>query len=129
MKKFFMMLGLFASITILCSSPIHAWDHNGLENLIPLHLSVSDIKPVKDRPRTPDTPPQISLTNHTLYFHDGVELTVNIYSEDGDEYIVLEYTAIVLNSTSSISLPSVLQGPLYIEVIRGEQHYWGEFEL
>ena len=45
------------------------------------------------------------------------------------ENLTLEYTTFVPSTTESIVLPSDLSGTYVIEVVRGEQHFWGEIEL
>jgi len=98
-----------------------------LENTIV--LSLIDVYPDKDHPRTPVYIPQVGQTGYTLYFHDATDFTVNLYSVDEDDELVLEYTTFVSAATESIVLPNYLSGTYVIEVIRGSQHFEGEIEL
>ena len=124
MKQILLSLGLF--VTLLTNAlPTYAWEP--LENIIQLSLTNDNV--IKDRPRTPVYIPQVGQTGHTLYFHDAVDFTVNLYSVDEDGERTLEYTAFVPSTTESITLPSDLSGTYVIEVIRGEQHFVGEIVL
>jgi len=124
MKQILLSFGLF--VTLLTSTlPTYAWEIP--ENIILLELA--DTYPLKDRPRTPVYIPQVGQTGYTLYFHDAVDFTVNLYSVDEDGERTLEYTTFVPATTESITLPSNLTGTYVIEVIRGSQHFEGEIEL
>lgn len=125
MKKNILRLAIFAVTIFGIASPIWAW--GPLESII--SLSLSDTLPDRDHTRTPVYVPQVGQTDHTLYFHDAVDFTVNIYSVDEDGERTLEYTTFVPATTESITLPSNLTGTFVIEVIRGSQHFEGEIEL
>ena len=58
-----------------------------------------------------------------------MDFFVNFYVLDEDGEKTLEYSSIVLAQTEILTLPSTLTGSYVIEVIRGEQHFWGEIEL
>lgn len=124
MKQILLSFALF--VTLLTSTlPTYAWEIP--ENIILLELA--DTYPLKDRPRTPVYVPQVAQEGHALYFHDAVDFTVNLYSVDEDENLTLEYTTFVPSTTEAVQLPTTLSGSYAIEVIRGEQHFWGEIEL
>ena len=125
MKRTIIRLAILAVITMGCSSPTWAWEP--LECIIT--LSMTNTKPNKDKPRTPVYVPQVGQEGYTLYFHDAVDFTVNLYSVDEDGERTLEYTIFVPATTESITLPSNLTGTYVIEVIRGSQHFEGEIEL
>ncbi|MBR6129703.1 MAG: hypothetical protein IKQ07_08745 [Bacteroidaceae bacterium] len=80
-------------------------------------------------PRTPVEVPQVGQTDHTLYFLDGVDLFLNIYSVDegGDE--TLEYSTAVSANTTEVQLPSSLSGTYIIEVVCDGLCFRGEIEL
>ena len=46
-----------------------------------------------------------------------------------DGELILDYSTTVSSTTNSILLPSNLASTYIIEVVRGEQHFWGEIEL
>ena len=124
MKQILLSFGLF--VTLLTNAlPTYAWEP--LENIIQLSLTNDNV--IKDRPRTPVYIPQVGQTGYTLYFHDAVDFTVNLYSVDEDGERTLEYTTFVPATTESITLPSDLTDTFVIEVIRGSQHFEGEIEL
>ena len=125
MRKTILQLAIFAVSILGTTSPMWAWEP--LENIIT--LSLTDVYTEKDRPRTPVYIPQVGQIGYTLYFHDETDFTVNIYSVDEDENLTLEYTTFVPSTTESIVLPSDLSGTYVIEVVRGEQHFWGEITL
>ena len=116
---------LAAALFIL--SPIHAWEPVGISIRIP--LSLTEIHPDQPLPRTPVEVPQVGQTDHTLYFLDGVDLFLNIYSVDegGDE--TLEYSTAVPATTTEVQLPSSLSGTYIIEVVCNGLYFRGEIEL
>lgn len=65
---------------------------------------------------------------HAL-FPDETDLFLNIFSEDEDGELLLEYSTAVPAATQSITLPASLTGTFVIEVIRADQHFQGEIEL
>ena len=124
-KKLILCLSTILTISTLFTPPIHAWEP--LENIIILEVSDGYVK--KDRPRTPVYVPQVGQIDHTLYFHDETDFTVNLYSVDEDGERTLEYSTFVPSTTESVVLPCDLAGTYVIEVIRGSQHFEGEIEL
>ncbi|MCR5849188.1 MAG: hypothetical protein K6G92_00560 [Bacteroidaceae bacterium] len=116
---------LAASLFVM--TPVHAWEPVG--NYIIIQLSLTEIRPGHNHPRTPIDPPQVEQTDHTLYFLDETDLFLNIYSvdEDGDE--TLEYSTAVPATTTEVQLPSTLSGTYIIEVIRDNMYFRGEIEL
>lgn len=125
MKKNILRLAFLAVTLVGITSPMWAWDP--LENIITLSLDYTD--PAMDHTRTPVEIPQVGQSGYTLYFHDTVDFTVNIYSVDEDENLTLEYTTFVPSTTEAVQLPTTLSGNYVIEVIRGSQHFWGEITL
>ena len=116
---------LAAALFIL--SPVNAWEPSVIGIRIP--LSLVEIHPDPLHPRTPIEVPQVGQTDHTLYFLDGIDLFLNIYSVDegGDE--TLEYSTAVSSSTSSVQLPSSLSGTYIIEVVCDGMYFRGEIDL
>ena len=116
---------LAAAMFIL--SPVHAWEPGVIGIRIP--LSLIEILPGTNHPRTPIEVPQVGQTDHTLYFLDEIDLFLNIYSvdEDGDE--TLEYSTAVPATTTEVQLPSTLSGTYVIEVVCDGLCFRGEIEL
>lgn len=108
-------------------NPMHAW--NPIMYGIQIPLTLTDIKPNTNNPRTPIEAPQVGQSGHTLYFPDETALFINIYSvdEDGDE--TLEYSTSVDATTTEVQLPLTLSGTYIIEVIRDGLCFRGEIEL
>lgn len=131
MKKQLFVIGMlaFMAITIPTRAGIasRTSSQDPLENII--HLSLMHIGTAKDLPRVPVHEPLVGQNGHTLYFLDEMDFSVNLYfiGEDGEK--TLEYSAFVSSEDGILLLPSNLQGTYAIEVIRGEQHFWGEIEL
>lgn len=125
MKRKIFRLTFLTVTAMIFTTSIWAWEP--LETA--LVLSLTDVYVEKDKPRTPVYIPQVGQEGYTLYFHDAVDFTVNLYSVDEDGERTLEYTTFVPATTESITLPSNLTGTYVIEVIRGSQHFEGEIEL
>ena len=125
-KASFLKSALLAA-TLVTMAPVHAWEPNGFGVII--QLSLTDIHPEPNHPRTPIEVPQIGQTGHTLYFLDGIDLFLNIYSveEVGNE--TLEYATSVSSSTTSVQLPASLSGTYIIEVVCDGLCFRGEIEL
>ena len=125
-KTFFLKSALLAA-ALFVLSPLHALDPGVIG--IRIHLSLTDIQPNLPLPRTPIEVPQVGQTDHTLYFFDGIDLFLNIYSVDegGDE--TLEYSTAVSAITTEVQLPSTLSGTYIIEVICDGLCFRGEIEL
>ena len=77
--------------------------------------------------RTPVLIPTVSLDDHTLYIYDvAYDLTLALVDED-DEVI---YTVFVPANTSSVVLPSWLEGDYQLLLIPDEDYYFaGEISL
>ena len=131
MKKIFLIFGLLFVATVCCSikaqNPPPSHFEGTFELLI--RFSLVEIQPEMEHPRNPIEVPQIGQTDHTLYFLDGTDLVLNIYSVDagGDE--TLEYTTAVSATTTEVQLPSDLTGTYIIEVVCGGLYFRGEIEL
>lgn len=117
---------LLATVLFIMS-PIYAWELEGIS--IRIQLSLAEILPNQPLPRTPIEAPLVGQTDHTLYFLDGINLVLNIYSvgEGGDE--TLEYTTAVSSTTTEVQLPSNLSGTYIIEVVYDGLCFRGEIEL
>ena len=126
MKKLLSSLTLIIIMTIIVP-PTFA--EGTMHLFIPLTLECSHIDIRKDHPRSPVQTPRIEQDRHTLYFFDETDLSVSLYSEEECGELILDYSTTVSSTTSSILLPSNLAGTYIIEVVRGEQHFWGEIEL
>lgn len=125
-KASFLKSALLAA-TLFIMAPIQAWEPVGISIRIP--LSLTEIHPDQPLPRTPIEAPQVGQTGHTLYFLDGIDIFLNIYSvdEDGDE--TLEYSTAVSATTTEVQLPSTLSGTYIIEVVCDGLCFRGEIEL
>ena len=117
---------LLATVLFIMS-PIYAWELEGIS--IRIQLSLTEILPNQPLPRTPIEAPQVGQTDHTLYFLDGMNLVLNIYSEDEVGEETLEYTTAVSSTTTEVQLPSNLSGTYIIEVVYDGLCFRGEIEL
>ena len=119
---------LALAFSLLTITPlVYAWDQSGIN--IRIILSLVDFKPDPSRPRTPIEEPQVGQTDYTLYFLDGTDLVLNIYSADEGGNETLEYTTAVSSATTEVQLPSTLSGTYIIEVVRDGLYFRGELEL
>lgn len=126
MKKTILQIAFIAITFIGFSSSAWAWET--IKNFTVINLTLMD-NVIKDRPRGPVYVPEVGQTDHTLFFPDETDLFLNIYSEDEDGELLLEYSTAVPAATLSITLPATLAGTFVIEVIRADQHFQGEIEL
>lgn len=117
---------LLATVLFIMS-PIYAWELEGIS--IRIQMSLTEILPNQPLPRTPIDAPQVGQTDHTLYFFDGINLVLNIYSEDEVGEETLEYTTTVSSTTTEVQLPSNLSGTYIIEVVYDGLVFRGEIEL
>lgn len=117
---------LLATVLFIMS-PIYAWESEGIWTRIP--LSLIEIHPGTNHPRTPIEIPQVGQTDHTLCFLDGINLVLNIYSEDEVGEETLEYTTAVSSTTTEVQLPTDLSGTYIIEVVCDGLYFRGEIEL
>lgn len=95
---------------------------------VPLEVRLIDpTYPPKPRPKAPIMVPEVSLIDHTLYIYDvAYDLTLALVDED-DEVI---YTVFVPANTSSVVLPSWLEGDYQLLFIPDEDYYFaGEISL
>lgn len=75
-------------------------------------------------PKTPITLPEVVLNDHTLTFDSSCHgLTLQLVNEDGD----VEYTAVI--SSSTLVLPSTLEGDYEIRIICGDHYFYGYIDL
>lgn len=75
-------------------------------------------------PKNPITPPEVVLEDHTLTFDSSCHgLTLQLVNEDGD----VEYTTII--SSSTMVLPSSLEGEYEIRIICDDYYFYGYIEL
>lgn len=79
------------------------------------------------QPKSPILVPEASLDDHTLYIYDvAYDLTLALVDED-DEVV---YTVFVPANTSSVVLPSWLEGDYQLLLIPDEDYYFaGEISL
>lgn len=131
MRKTFLTLGLLALIVVNMPVWASVTRPGAFEKRIELLLRapITEERPIHERPRGPVYVPEVGQTDHTLFFPDETDLFLNLYSEDEDGELLLEYSTAVPAATQSITLPASLTGTFVIEVIRADQHFQGEIEL
>ena len=125
-KASFLKSALLAAVLFTMVSA-HAWEPGIIG--IRIQLSLIEIDPSFGHPRSPIETPQIGQTDHTLYFLDGIDLFLNIYSVDEGGNETLEYTTAVSATTTEVQLPSSLSGTYIIEVVCDGLYFRGEIEL
>ena len=115
------------AVTLFFMTPIHAWEPAQFG--IVIQLSLVEIHPDPLHPRTPIEIPQIGQTDHTLYFLDEIDLSLNLYSVDEVGNETLEYATVVPATTTSVQLPADLSGTYIIEVVYDGLCFRGEIEI
>lgn len=78
-------------------------------------------------PKSPVLVPTISLDNHTLYLYDvDYDLTLVLMDEDDQ----ISYTVFIPANTTSVVLPSWLEGDYLLLLIPDEDYYYvGDISL
>ena len=85
--------------------------------------STGPIKPIK---RSPVKAPTLSLDDHTLYFITSCDgCTLQLLNEAGD----VEYSIVIPENTSTITLPSSFSGEYELQIVRGQYCFFGLIEL
>ncbi len=94
-----------------------------------LYLQVRYDDPTKyDEPirRGPVAIPSIYIDGYTLQFETPCDgCTLQLVNEDGD----VEYTIVIPEDTTSITLPSYLSGEYELQIIRGQFCFYGYVEF
>jgi len=99
----------------------------GTPVLLSFHEPFNPIGSGHPIPKSPIQVPTVSLDDHTLYIYDvAYDLTLALVDED-DEVV---YTVFVPANTSSVVLPSWLEGDYQLLLIPDEDYYFaGEISL
>ena len=126
--KFFSLAILVIIVTSLSCVRANAFNQSGcLSILHQVPLQVGYDNPVGSNPKPHKSPvllPEVILEDHTLTFDSSCHgLTLQLVNEDGD----VEYTAAI--SSSTLVLPSTLEGEYEIRIICGDHYFYGYIEL
>ncbi len=99
------------------------------QTTMPVELQTSEIDPTQNHggtPKSPITPPSISLDGHTLYFDTPCDgCTLNIVDSNG----VVVYTTVIPTGTTSLVLPATLSGEYELQIICGNYLFYGTIDL
>ena len=99
------------------------------QTTMPVELQTSEIDPTQNHggtPKSPITPPSISLGDHTLYFDTPCDgCTLNIV--DSNDTVV--YTTVIPTGTTSLVLPATLSGEYELQIIRAGYLFYGTIDL
>ena len=115
-------MGMFVIMTINIL-PMFAGETWG--NTIHFVVEQPIIDPAKDRPRTPVCSPRAYQNEHSIYFPDEMDFFINLYTINEEGEKVLEYSTFISAMEDTVQFPSDLNGAYTIEVIRGEQYFFG----
>lgn len=77
-------------------------------------------------PRTPVMPPTVGINGHTLYLYSGCDNTEIVLIGENETEV---YSTYVLEGTTQVQLPSVLQGTYELRILRGQFMFYTEIEL
>ena len=99
------------------------------QTTMPVELQTSEIDPTQNHggtPKSPITPPSISLDDHTLYFATPCDgCTLNIVDGNG----VVVYTTVIPTGATSLVLPPTLSGEYELQIISGNYLFYGTIDL
>ena len=118
---------IFAAL-LLVGSTIVTKAHQEESIRIKVELSVQNEKPIPNGnpvPKSPVTPPDVYLDDHTLYIDNiGGDCTVQL-TDDTDTVV---YSVYVTYGTTSVILPSTLTGTYGLSIIPddGAYYFYGE---
>ena len=118
---------IFAAL-VLVGSTIVTKAHQEESIRIKVELSVQNEKPITNGnpvPKSPVTPPDVYLDDHTLYIDNiGGDCTVQL-TDDTDTVV---YSVYVTYGTTSVILPSTLTGTYGLSIIPddGAYYFYGE---
>ena len=118
---------IFAAL-LLVGSTIVTKAHQEESIRIKVELSVQNEKPITNGnpvPKSPVTPPDVYLDDHTLYIDNiGGNCTVQL-TDDTDTVV---YSVYVTYGTTSVILPSTLTGTYGLSIIPddGAYYFYGE---
>ena len=77
-------------------------------------------------PKSPITPPSVSLDDHTLYFATPCDgCTLNIVDSNN----VAVYTLVIPMGTTSLVLPATLSGEYELQIISAGYLFYGTIDL
>ena len=77
-------------------------------------------------PRTPVMPPTVGINGHTLYLYSGCDNTEIVLIGENETEV---YSTYVLEGTTQVQLPSVLQGTYELRILRGQYMFYTEIDL
>ena len=119
LKKLFLFLCIFAMPAFFLSL--------SAQSPIPLKIGrIDPTNPVLPRPKSPVLAPTVYIDGYALTFDtpcDGCTLQLV------DENDVVVYSIIIPAGTTTLYLPSYLEGTFELQIICGEWLFYGEIEL
>lgn len=121
------MKKVFLSLVLLLLASFSQAKLEPMWNQIFLQVKIVD-PTVHDEPigRSPVHIPSLSLEEYNLLFHTSCDgCTLRILNEDGD----IEYSILIPENTTSMTLPSYLHGECKIQLIRGQFCFYGYVEF
>ena len=96
------------------------------------HVISFSIKDVNDdpilpgHPKSPVTPPSVSIDGHTLYLYSGCAgATLQVVHALG----VAVYTEELYETTTEVELPETLLGEYELQILRGNYCFYAAIEL
>ena len=110
-------------VVTLWSLPFNAYA-NVMFASIPLQVRIWDPEGEHNGPhRTPTETPEVTLDDHTLSFDASCHgCTLRLVNADNE----VEYTTVITSST--LVLPSTLDGTYELQIIQGEWCFYGDIE-
>lgn len=129
MKKILLFVVLMCTLNMVCwaddNEPVSEGDD----------VEMYDIDPIKEgesgnqHPRSPRRKPYVQINNYSLHI-EGVYSTYQIQIvEEGNEDEVIYNTIVIGSGNDSITLPQILQGIYRIQLIIGDNGYYGYIYL
>lgn len=113
---------VFTACILLFSCVVSAHNEQTYEE-IPLQVTIDD-PTIQHGPirRTPILTPAVSIEGHILHFNTSCNgCTLQLLDKKGE----VQYDIVILEDTTSINLPTSLEGEFKIQIIRGKYRFYG----
>lgn len=119
LKKLFFLLCILAMP--VCVQTLSA------QSPIPLKVGrIDPTNPVMPRPKSPVLAPTVYIDGYELTFETPCDgCTLQLVDEDND----VVYSIVIPAGTTTLYLPSYLEGTFELQIISGEWLFYGEIEL
>lgn len=143
-KKLFSLLGLFLSTSLICTAQeseeqvklelgsteqvvLNGEPSQSISDELVLQVRIyNPTNPTRPIKRSPVSIPSLSLDNHILSFNTSCDgCTLQLVNEEGET----DYSIIIPENTSTITLPLNLSGEYELQLVRGQYCFYTYIEM